>query len=109
MNDRHGHLAGDEVLASMAAAVRQSLRAEDLAGRLGGDVFALAFPFTAAPGASAAIERLRNDLEGLTFVAPEDGAPFQVRVRAAVVEQLSRKEEAEALLEAARERARHGA
>lgn len=106
VNDRHGHLAGDEVLGKVAEAIRRALRAEDLAGRVHGDTFALAFPFTPAAGASAALERLRAEIEGLSFLDPGDGAPFQIRLRLAVVEQTSRKADPEALLESARARAR---
>jgi len=106
LNDRHGHLAGDEVLSTLSTAIRRALRAEDLAGRIQGDTFALAFPFTPGAGATAAVERLRSEIESMTFLDPEDGAPFQVRLRLAVVEQTSRKMEAEELLETARARAR---
>jgi diguanylate cyclase (GGDEF)-like protein len=106
VNDRHGHLAGDEVLASIADAIQKALRAEDLAGRVQGDTFALAFPFTPGAGAGTAVERLRADIESRTFLEPGDGAPFQIRLRLAVVEQTARKTEAEELLETARLRAR---
>ncbi|HEX5041683.1 MAG TPA: sensor domain-containing diguanylate cyclase [Candidatus Polarisedimenticolaceae bacterium] len=106
LNDRHGHLAGDEVLSTLSAAIRRALRAEDLAGRIQGDTFALAFPFTPAAGATAAVERLRSEIESMTFLDPGDGAPFRIRLRLAVVEQTTRKMEAEELLEAARARSR---
>ena len=106
LNDRHGHLAGDEVLSTLSSAIRRALRAEDLAGRIQGDTFALAFPFTPAAGATAAVERLRGEIESMTFLDPGDGAPFRIRLRLAVVEQTTRKMEAEELLEAARARSR---
>jgi diguanylate cyclase (GGDEF)-like protein len=106
LNDRHGHLAGDEVLSTLSAAIRRALRAEDLAGRIQGDTFALAFPFTHAAGAAAAVERLRSEIESMTFLDPGDGAPFRIRLRLAVVEQTTRKMEAEELLETARVRSR---
>ena len=104
LNDRHGHLAGDEVLSTVSAAIRRALRAEDLAGRIQGDTFALAFPFTPGAGATAAVERLRADIEAMTFLDPEDGAPYKIRLRLAVVEQTARKTDAEELLETARAR-----
>ncbi len=39
VNDRYGHLAGDEVLAAVAAAIRAEVRDEDLVGRFGGEEF----------------------------------------------------------------------
>jgi diguanylate cyclase (GGDEF)-like protein len=43
INDRHGHAAGDRVLAEVAARLREALRAEDYVARLGGDEFVLVF------------------------------------------------------------------
>ena len=42
INDKHGHLAGDKVLASFGALLNQHKRPNDLAGRLGGEEFVLA-------------------------------------------------------------------
>ena len=39
VNDRHGHDAGDALLAEAAARLRKHLRASDLIARLGGDEF----------------------------------------------------------------------
>lgn len=39
INDTHGHLAGDAVLAATAAAIRAEVRETDLVGRFGGDEF----------------------------------------------------------------------
>ena len=39
INDRHGHLVGDSVLAAVAAAVRGEVRDDDVVGRFGGEEF----------------------------------------------------------------------
>jgi diguanylate cyclase (GGDEF)-like protein len=41
INDRHGHLAGDELLRQIASELRLASRAEDIIGRWGGDEFIL--------------------------------------------------------------------
>ena len=41
INDTFGHAAGDEVLQSVASALKRSIRGHDVAARLGGDEFAV--------------------------------------------------------------------
>ena len=49
VNDEHGHAAGDRVLAAVASALREHLRAEDQLGRLGGEEFLALVPDADAP------------------------------------------------------------
>ena len=44
VNDRRGHMAGDEVLRALAQIMRANLRRSDRAFRIGGDEFALLLP-----------------------------------------------------------------
>ena len=44
VNDRHGHLAGDRVLSSVATALRAEVRDNDLVGRFGGEEFVILLP-----------------------------------------------------------------
>jgi diguanylate cyclase (GGDEF)-like protein len=59
VNDRLGHSAGDELLRSVAALLRTSLRPSDALARLGGDEFALLLPESGPEEAAATLERLR--------------------------------------------------
>jgi diguanylate cyclase len=65
INDRFGHLAGDEVIRQLGIAVRGLLRAGDLAGRYGGDEFAILLPETGAHDASTIAERVREAIDSL--------------------------------------------
>jgi len=46
VNDKHGHLIGDQVLRAVAERVRDSIREVDFVGRYGGDEFAVLMPAT---------------------------------------------------------------
>jgi diguanylate cyclase (GGDEF)-like protein len=59
VNDTHGHAAGDSVLQATAEAIRESLRAEDVAARYGGEEFVVLARGTDSDGALALGERLR--------------------------------------------------
>ena len=60
INDRFGHAGGDEAIRAVAALVRGALRDGDLAGRLGGEEFAVLFLDLDGAEAKAAAERLRE-------------------------------------------------
>jgi diguanylate cyclase (GGDEF)-like protein len=59
VNDRHGHLQGDQVLKEVADILRSSVRIMDVLARYGGDEFALILPDTELAGAATLGERLR--------------------------------------------------
>ena len=59
VNDAHGHLIGDRVLAVFAERLRSVLRASDTAARLGGDEFAVACENTEPAEAELLARRLR--------------------------------------------------
>jgi diguanylate cyclase (GGDEF)-like protein len=64
VNDEQGHLAGDELLRRVAAALHAELRPYDCAARYGGDEFALLLPGTDEEAARAVAERVREELHG---------------------------------------------
>ena len=59
INDRFGHAVGDRVLELFADTARQSVRASDLVGRLGGEEFATVLHDTTDEKAFAVAERIR--------------------------------------------------
>jgi diguanylate cyclase (GGDEF)-like protein/PAS domain S-box-containing protein len=65
-NDGHGHLAGDDCLKQVAAAIAGALkRPADLAARYGGEEFAVILPHTDAAGAFCVAEEIRSRVFGL--------------------------------------------
>ncbi|WP_133479419.1 diguanylate cyclase [Cognatilysobacter segetis] len=72
INDRHGHLAGDQVIARVAAACQQALRQTDEIGRVGGEEFVVLLPDSGIDAAAQVGERVRAGVEALDFsdVAP---------------------------------------
>lgn len=60
INDEHGHLVGDRVLANGIQIVRQWVEPGDLVGRYGGEEFVVVMPGRNANDAAAVAERLRT-------------------------------------------------
>lgn len=79
-NDTHGHLAGDDLLRSIAQTIHRMLRAADHLYRYGGEEFVVVFPEQSVAEATAAMERIRAEVAetcGITVsagVAAPDGA-----------------------------------
>jgi diguanylate cyclase (GGDEF)-like protein len=59
VNDQRGHPVGDQVLASVGATLRGTLRTRDFAGRNGGEEFAILLPDTEIADALEIAERIR--------------------------------------------------
>ncbi len=59
-NDDYGHLAGDQVLITVAESIRSPLRPNDLVARFGGEEFAVLLPETSMKNAQIIAERLRE-------------------------------------------------
>lgn len=62
VNDRFGHMVGDDVLRGIAQSLRASIRSTDLLARVGGDEFAVLLPETTPEGGVRVINRLRESL-----------------------------------------------
>jgi len=70
VNDRYGHQCGDDVLRGVAPVFGNSLRELDLAGRFGGEEFALVLPGTPVASALRVAEQIRRALAKVTVVGP---------------------------------------
>ncbi len=67
VNDTHGHLVGDKVLRAVTDALRSQLRNYDLAGRFGGEEFAVLLPHARETDAISIAERLRTHVAGMAI------------------------------------------
>ncbi|MCD5979530.1 GGDEF domain-containing protein [Pseudomonas quasicaspiana] len=66
INDTYGHQAGDKVIQRVAEVLRSHIRNADIAGRYGGEEFAVLMPDTNKAGAAVFCERLRLAVEAET-------------------------------------------
>jgi diguanylate cyclase (GGDEF)-like protein len=73
VNDRHGHLLGDQALRAVARVVAHGIRQGDLAVRYGGEEFLLVLPSTPLAGAFEVAERIRE-------AASQVALPFPITV-----------------------------
>jgi diguanylate cyclase (GGDEF)-like protein len=83
INDAHGHQGGDIVLRAVATRLDAACRAEDSAGRWGGEEFVVVAPMTDRASGALLGERIRSDI-GATTVQVGDGAGIEVTVSVGV-------------------------
>ncbi len=69
INDRFGHQAGDRVLSHAAGLISSSLRAQDIAGRVGGEEFCVILPGANLTQAAEVAERIRLKLNEKMLIA----------------------------------------
>jgi diguanylate cyclase (GGDEF)-like protein len=85
VNDTHGHLTGDAVLAALSATMRALLREYDLVGRFGGEEFIILLPHTAEAPAHEIADRLREKLAQISITASNDSeSDMPVRVTVSI-------------------------
>jgi len=65
VNDTHGHLIGDRVLANVAREAKQVLREGDVLVRYGGEEFLVILPGATIEGTAEVCERIRQAVEAL--------------------------------------------
>lgn len=79
LNDRLGHLAGDEVLIKIASAIRSAVRGVDYAARYGGEEFVVVLPETDQAAAHDVAERIREYVAS-SIAAGDDSAPVTLSI-----------------------------
>jgi len=80
INDRFGHVAGDDALRATAGKLRGGLRATDKIGRLGGEEFAVLAAQSAQADGRQLAERLRTEVEAMDFRVGGERVPLTVSI-----------------------------
>jgi diguanylate cyclase (GGDEF)-like protein/PAS domain S-box-containing protein len=99
INDRFGHPAGDQALRHLADHLLKNKRGSDLAGRLGGEEFALVLVETDLETANKVAERLRCGLAAMTV--RNNGQEFSFTVSVGVAQFAGSDEDIESLMKRA--------
>jgi len=75
VNNRHGHLVGDQMIWRVADAIRAALRDYDVPARFGGDEFAVLMPETTLAEAMTVAERIRRGVESIVLKSGDGASP----------------------------------
>ena len=75
VNDAHGHLYGDQVLAATARVLRDELRDHDLVGRFGGEEFVVLLPRLSGHDGREELRQVAERLRGRVSGAADGGPP----------------------------------
>ena len=75
VNDTHGHVIGDKVLAKVAEILREHVAGEAMAARLGGDEFAMLIPVDSLDQAAGLAEAIRATATR-TIITRPDGMQY---------------------------------
>lgn len=86
VNNRYGHLAGDDVLRGIADILRSGSREYDLVGRFGGEEFVVGMPETLLGEATNVAERIRQLVESKGISAHGVSEPIHVTVSMGVAQ-----------------------
>jgi diguanylate cyclase (GGDEF)-like protein/PAS domain S-box-containing protein len=77
INDTHGHITGDEVLAAAAEVIQKAVRGADISARYGGEEFCVIFPGASISKARVIAERLHQEISEIRVNSPA-GAPISI-------------------------------
>ncbi|MCG5052390.1 MAG: diguanylate cyclase [Myxococcales bacterium] len=102
INDTYGHLAGDQVLKSLASTIKAKIRREDLFARYGGEEFAIVLPEIDGYNAQQFAEKIRRIVEATDFFF--EGTKIDVTISMGVATLDAETSDAAALIKRADER-----
>ena len=87
INDTYGHQAGDKVIKMLAALIKRCVRETDLAGRYGGEEFAIVLPETNEEGARDFATIVRELIEKAVFEFEGNIIPVTVSLGVAALQE----------------------
>ncbi|MEL7552950.1 diguanylate cyclase [Pseudomonas protegens] len=90
INDHHGHQAGDAVIKRVSELIHQHVRDSDVAGRYGGEEFAILLPHTDLAGARTLAERLRQSVEEQEVIHNGQAIAFTISLGIACLDRPAR-------------------
>jgi diguanylate cyclase (GGDEF)-like protein len=67
LGQKYGKEIQEEVLKSVGAMLKESMRTTDFVGRMEGSRFCIAWTFTPLSGATTALERIKSKIEGKLY------------------------------------------
>lgn len=94
INDKFGHIAGDEVLIHFAKNAQKNLRAEDVMGRIGGEEFAIFLPNTDGDSALLFAERLRKMIEAQPVSSSKGTITYTISIGVTTIRNVTTIEQA---------------
>jgi diguanylate cyclase len=98
VNDRFGHLVGDQMLKSFAELLTSGAKGRGKIARWGGEEFALLFPGVPFPEARRIVEGLRRDIEARRWVCGPKQQPLGVVTASFGLAKLAHGETAESFV-----------
>ncbi|MBN2651792.1 MAG: diguanylate cyclase [Spirochaetales bacterium] len=101
LNDKYGHLAGDEVLKKFSQTIRENLRSYDIAGRFGGEEFIIILPNTAKEEAAEILARILSTIRKTTICYKNSKIMMTFTCGIAESSEIENKEDTEQLIELA--------
>ncbi len=72
INDKYGHLAGDEILRKLASIIKGTIRSIDIVARYGGDEFCIIMPEVDEDTCRAFMNRLKREVQEFCFTIEEN-------------------------------------
>ncbi|MEL1263901.1 GGDEF domain-containing protein [Pseudoxanthomonas putridarboris] len=102
VNDRWGHLVGDEVLRNFAKTLVKHVRGSDIVARYGGEEFLVVLPGIAEDAAAHVVRRILSEVSQVAM-AQVDGVPLHITFSAGLATQgaLDQFQDVDSLLRAA--------